>query len=278
MPRIVADLHAHTTYSDGRYSPAELADHIASAGLDGFSVTDHDTVAGLVQSAAAASRRGLEFVPGIEMSTQMDGVEMHVLGYYIDVEHPGIVDYTTEMPRRRHNRAVGIVNRLNDLGVEINMEEVREVAGEGTIGRPHIALVLARGGHVSTMAEAFGRYIREGGPAFIPSEKVAATESIRVIHEAGGVAILAHPGHWTRHSALLRLIREGLDGIEVRHPSHNSWLVDYYRTLASDFSLLRTGGSDFHGHRDDEVRQLGRFGVSAAELTRLRAAHENRRN
>jgi hypothetical protein len=251
---------------------------MASAGLDGFAVTDHDTVAGLVQSAAAALQRGLEFVPGIEMSTQMDGVEMHVLGYYIDVEHPGIVGYTAEMSLRRHERAVKIVNLLNDLGVSIDMEEVREVAGEGTIGRPHIARVLERGGQVSTMAEAFVRYIREGGPAFVASEKVDAEESIRLIHEVGGIAILAHPGHWTRHSALLRLIRAGLDGIEVRHPSHNSWLVDYYRTLASDFSLLKTGGSDFHGHRHDEVKQLGRFGVSAAELTRLRASHETRIN
>lgn len=276
MGRIVADLHAHTTFSDGLYSPDELADHMAAAGLSGFAVTDHDTVAGLADSEKAAHARNLDFIPGIEMSTQLDGVEMHLLGYYINVADPAIVRYTTDVPQKRYDRAEAIVLRLNELGVPIEMDEVASVAGEGTIGRPHIASVLHRSGQVSSMAEAFGRYIRDGAPAFVPTVKVSTLDAIEIIHGAGGVAVLAHPGHWTRHSTLLTLIRAGLDGIEVRHPSHKSWLSTYYRKLVTDFVLVATGGSDFHGHRSGEDRHLGKFGVFEDELSALRTAHHNR--
>ena len=276
MGRFVADLHAHTTFSDGVYSPMELADHMAAAGLKGFAVTDHDTVAGLSAAADAARTRDLEFIPGIEMSTQLDGIEMHLLGYYINVADPAMVRYTTDVPQKRYDRAEAIVSRLNDLGVPIEMGEVELVAGEGSIGRPHIASVLHQSGQVSSMAEAFGRYIRDGAPAFVPTVKMGTVEAIELIHGAGGVAVLAHPGHWTRHSTLLTLIRAGLDGIEVRHPSHKAWLSSYYRKLVNDFVLVATGGSDFHGHRAGEDRHLGRFGVFADELSALKAVHENR--
>lgn len=277
MSKVVADLHAHTTFSDGRYTPGELADRMVAAGLAGFAVTDHDTVAGLRLASEAALERNIEFVPGIEMSTQVGGVEMHVLGYYIDVAHPLIVEYTTEVPLRRRRRAERIVARLNELGVPVSMDDVAECAGEGTIGRPHIAQVLQAAGHASSIGDAFVRFIRDGGPAFVATEKVDAAVAIGIIREAGGVAVLAHPGHWTRHSVLLSLIRAGLDGIEVRHPSHKPWLSDYYRTLAADFVLLKTGGSDYHGHRPNEDRYLGRFGVSADEWSALRSLHEHRR-
>jgi predicted metal-dependent phosphoesterase TrpH len=127
------------------------------------------------------------------------------------------------------------------------------------------------------MAEAFGRYIKDGAPAFVPTDKFDAFEAIGIIHESGGVAVLAHPGHWTRHSILLTLIRAGLDGIEVRHPSHNAWLVEYYQTLAADFVLVGTGGSDYHGHRPADNRHLGKFGVSAHELAALKTVHDKRR-
>lgn len=277
MSRIVADLHTHTTFSDGRLDPEALSECVSSAGLTAFSVTDHDTVAGLPGAAAAAAARGLEFVPGIEMSTQTGGVEMHILGYYIDVDHPGIIRYTTDMPERRRDRAANIVDRLGELGYPIEMSDVNDAAGEGTIGRPHIAQVLERLGHVSTVGEAFARLIGQDRPAFVPSEKVDTIEAIGIIHDAGGIAVLAHPGQWTRHGVLLSLIRGGLDGLEVRHPSHAGWLVDYYRGLATDFALIRTGGSDFHGHRHEEARHIGRFGVSADELAQLRAARDSRK-
>ncbi len=277
MGRIVADLHAHTTYSDGTLTPPELADHMVRAGLSGFAVTDHDTVAGLAPAAEAARARNLKFVPGIEMSTQIQGVEMHVLGYYIDVTAPGIVRYTSDVPQRRRERAGKIVERLNEMGVPIRFDDVLQIAGEGTIGRPHIAQALQNQGHVGSVAEAFVRYIRDGAPAFIPTVKVSAVDAIQTIHEAGGVAVLAHPGHWTRHAILLTLIRAGLDGIEVRHPSHSNWLTNYYRALAEDFSLLATGGSDYHCRRPAEEKLLGRFGVSKEEWGAIETAHETRR-
>ena len=250
---------------------------MVAAGLSAFAVTDHDTVAGLADAAAAASERDIGFVPGIEMSTHVDGVEMHVLGYHIDPQHSEIIRYTTDVPARRRDRAARIVRKLNKLGVPIEMEAVVATAGAGTIGRPHIAQVLEEHGHVSSMAEAFARYIKDGAPAFVATEKFEASEAISIIHESGGVAVLAHPGHWTRHSILLTLIRAGLDGIEVRHPSHNAWLIDYYQNLASDFVLVRTGGSDYHGHRSSDDRHLGRFGVSEDELAALRSIHDSRR-
>lgn len=266
-----ADLHTHTDASDGILSPAALVDRAAERGLQALSVTDHDTVGGLKLAATAAEERGLEFLPGIELSATLEGEEIHLLAYNFDPNHAGLQRHLTAMQEARRDRAWTIVKRLRDRGIEVEDDRLRtDIASVDAIGRPHLAAALVRAGHVDTPGEAFERYLGRGQPGYVAKPAFAAGEALALIHDAGGVGVLAHPGHWTSGIQIRRLVELGLNGLETQHPSHDASLRGYYERLARGYGLCTTGGSDYHGRTDDEDTHFGTVGMNRSEWERFR--------
>ncbi|MFR9724059.1 PHP domain-containing protein [Streptomyces sp. MS19] len=247
------DLHAHSTASDGTDSPAGLVRAAADAGLDVVALTDHDTVAGLAE-AAAALPPGLTLVPGAEISCVLDGVSLHMLAYLFDPEEPAFARERDLLRDDRVPRAQAMVERLRGLGAPITWERVRELA-QGSVGRPHIAQALVEAGVVATVSDAFTpEWIGDSGRAHVGKHELDAFEAVRLIHGAGGVAVFAHPmavsrGRVVPDDAIARLAAAGLDGIEVDHMDHDTDTRLRLDALAVDLGLLATGSSDYHGSR-----------------------------
>ena len=263
------DLHAHTTFSDGLLSPEELVRHAAERQLAALGITDHDSVEGFARARAACGPT-LELVPGIEVSTASGGMDLHILGYFVDTEEPALRERLKSFRTERLDRAMEIVNRLRDLGAPLEPEAVLALAGPGVVGRPHLAEALIRAGHVEDFESAFRRYLGLNGQAFVPRPAFRPEEAIALIHGAGGVSVLAHPGSSMPDSLIIRLASEGLRGIEVWHPQHGASTVRRYRALAAKLGLLETGGSDFHG--PGRSLDLGEIPVPASVLMRLKQA------
>ncbi|MBI1369291.1 MAG: PHP domain-containing protein [Planctomycetes bacterium] len=257
------DLHMHSTASDGTDAPAALAKLAAEAGLSAIALTDHDTTAGLAECAKACKRRKLTFVPGIELSTERGKPRgaLHLLGYHIREDAPALRAVIDELQEARRMRNPQIVESLQKLGVDITLDEIAAEAGEAgasgsaTIGRPHIAAVLVRKGYAKSIQDAFRRYIGFGAPAYARKDNLAPQRGIEAIHEAGGVAVLAHPvqlkceDDTELQQLVAQLVRAGLDGLEIWHSDHTPAMVDQYRRLAERYELIVTGGSDYHGLR-----------------------------
>jgi predicted metal-dependent phosphoesterase TrpH len=241
------DLHLHTSASDGLLSPAALVQAVLEADIAVFSVTDHDTVDALAQVEAPAASAGLRLVPGIELSAFWKGVEFHILGYFLDPRDPALLTFLRTTRDARRTRMQAMVNRLWALGIAVDIGEVLALASDGNVGRPHLARVLVRQGVVANTDEAFERYLGADRPAYVPRPDVTVRDAIRVIHAAGGMASLAHPGVTGREDALPDLAASGLDAIEAYHAKHSIGLARHYRKVAERFGLLVTGGSDFHG-------------------------------
>jgi len=247
MSSPVADLHLHTRFSDGTETPERVVELAAQAGLSAIAITDHDNVDALPAARAVAARRGIELIPGIEMSSSAEGLEVHVLGFFIDPANPILQQHMTEQQARRVARVHTMVKQLQAVGVRIEAEEVFQVAGEGTVGRPHVARVLLKHGYVSQLSEAFDRYIGPDNPGFVPGSPLPPSRVIQVIREAHGVPVLAHPIYLKRDALIERFAQEGLAGLEVYHSGHPPEMVRHYEQLADRLRLLRTGGSDYHG-------------------------------
>ncbi len=242
------DLHTHTTCSDGRLTPTELVRLAHRNGVSRLAVTDHDTTAGLREAFAAAAPLGVEIIPGIELGTDIPGNEVHVLGLFIRYDDPKVIAALERFQAGRVDRAKGMVDKLAALGVPISWERVQEIA-QGSVGRPHVAQALLEAGHVTTIAEAFDRFIGRTGPAYVERVKFTPEEAIRLIHEVGGVAVLAHPleGAGVLH-LLDGLVQAGLDGMECYYyrdygPRRQAELLE----LCRRYDLVPTGGSDYHG-------------------------------
>lgn len=250
------DLHTHTLHSDGTTTPAENAAMAASAGLTGLALTDHDTVEGWEETAKACSDHGLTFVPGIELSTELDGWSVHILGYWCDPTHPELSAECDRLRNERSRRADAIVSRLGELGMACSIERVRAHAGDAPIGRPHIAAAMVEAGVVPDLTTAFNEYLADGGPAYVPKHALPPAEGVRLIRAAGGAAVIAHPGMDERAAptgvALVeQLCTAGLAGVEADHPSHDAATAAFWRAFAHERDLLVTGCSDFHGDRKD---------------------------
>jgi len=263
MPEYV-DLHCHSTASDGTLAPAAVVQLAKDSGLVGLSLTDHDTVAGIPEARDAANKLGIIFLPGIEIScTYPPPGTMHLLGYGIDPESAVLREMTRQLIEARDNRNPKIIAKLNDLGVAITIEEVEQEAQGEVIGRPHIAAVLARKGYVSSIKQAFEKYLGQGAAAYFDKERMSPAKAIGLIRDSGGIAVLAHPIQLrTNNDAeLARVVKDlldlGLEGIETIHSDHDAALVEKYSDLARRFSLLPTGGSDFHGRNKQDIH-LGR--------------------
>jgi predicted metal-dependent phosphoesterase TrpH len=242
------DLHLHSTFSDGLNTPTELVEMAAEKDLAAISLTDHDCVDGLKEAVAAGESRALEVLSGVELSCEFRGRDLHILGYGVDPGHVEFQNMLTQFRETRHQRGIKIIEKLNALGVSIDAEEVIKKSGEGSLGRPHIAAVLAEKGIVSTPTQAFDKYIAEGGPAYVPKYKMTPAEAIRYIRMAGGLAFVAHPGIFLENAEeLYALMEEGFDGIEIYHPKHGTETVRRLKAIADKHGLLVSGGSDFHG-------------------------------
>jgi len=247
------DLHTHTYFSDGTLSPEAVVALATQRGLAALAITDHDSLESL-DPARKAVGSSLDLVPGIELSTLHDGLDLHILGYYVDPGHEALARRLDRFREERRQRALTMIQRLSDLGVELDPAEVVHLAGPGVIGRPHIARAMVRAGHVPSLDDAFRQYLGRGGRAFVPRTSFRSEEAIDLVQAAGGVSAIAHPGPLLPDRVIEDLAEAGLRGIEVWHPQHNSATVRRYRALAQRLGLLETGGSDFHGaHRGPDL-------------------------
>ena len=265
------DLHLHTTHSDGSLPPAEVVARAHQVHVRALAITDHDILTGLPEAAAAAEPLGIEVIPGVEISSRFDDDELHILGYFLDPTDPALLARLDTLRRSRHRRNPQIVARLQELGLSIDYDEVRELAGTEAVGRPHIARVLMEKGYVQSAREAFDRYLARGKAAYVARELPEPAEAIAWIREAGGVAVLAHPLWVKRTGEALRKLCEplkeaGLGGIEVHYSTHTPQQTSDFLNLAKQLDLLVTGGSDFHGLTKPDIDVgTGRGGLKVPE-------------
>jgi 3',5'-nucleoside bisphosphate phosphatase len=260
MSRI--DLHTHTDRSDGTFAPAELVRLAAERDIDVIAITDHDTTEALEEAMTAGTGDGVDVVPGVELSAEHDGRSVHVLAYWFDVGNRPLQDELRRLRDQRLHRGELMVERLAELGVPVSIERVLEIARGGNVVRPHVAQALVEAGHVASEEEAFDVWIGDDGPANVAKHALAPIESVRLIRQAGGAAVVAHPGMWDGEAPLPRALIEqmadaGLAGLEVEHTDHSPEQRERYRALAEELGLVPTGGSDCHGTRYDPIRLGG---------------------
>lgn len=245
-----ADLHLHSSFSDGEWSPQEIIKQAKELGLSAVAIADHDTVDAIVNLKEEISTAGIELIPAVEINTDLDDKEIHILGYLIDIDSPILISVLKNQREARIRRNKEIINKLNRLGFKLSFEEVLALAGGDSIGRPHIAQVLVKKGYVESKEEAFNKLLKRGCPGYVPRCSISWREAIAVINEAGGIAVLAHPGKSFVDHLVPMMVKEGLQGIEIWHPSHSPEDIQHYLRLAETFSLLATGGSDAHSPKD----------------------------
>jgi len=242
-----ADLHLHTKYSDGTFSPEELVLQAQKAGLACIALTDHDTVEGCAAAATAAAAVNMEFIAGTELTAEHEDTELHVLGYFLDLHNRKLLGEIAKFQAVRQNRIHEMVARINRLGVPLEAGSVFALANCQSPGRPHVARALVKAGLVSSLDEAFERFLKKGRPAWVPKTKVSALEAVELVHQAGGLAVMAHPGVNRTDEIIPALVAAGLDGIECFHTKHSTAASERYLELADKYHLLVTGGSDCHG-------------------------------
>jgi 3',5'-nucleoside bisphosphate phosphatase len=256
-----ADLHMHTIHSDGILSVGDLLDQCAKRGLSTISITDHDSVEAFPEAIEKGSAMGIEVIVGVELSAALDERDVHILGYFMDHQNERLRDYLVFFRRERVRRAERIVKKLNNLGVPLTMDAVMQCAGDGAVGRPHIAGALLTSKLTRSYQEAFERFIGNGGPAFEKKFQLTPADAVALISSSGGLSFLAHPGKYTSDNMLQLLIKAGLDGIEVTHPAHSPELVAHYRGVVNEYCMLESGGSDFHGGNKNDDETLGNMAV-----------------
>ncbi len=263
------DLHIHTNCSDGIFTTEEVLQKSKSAGLSVISITDHDNLSAIEQAKSIGGKSGIEVIPGVEISTDIEDREVHILGYFIDIHNDELTKYLKFFREERVYRAERMVKNLNLLGINISMDQVKRFSKAGSVGRPHIAQALVESGYVNSFYEAFDRYIGNHCPAFERKIHVSAQSALKLINDAGGVSFIAHPGTISE-SVLMNLIKLGVDGIEVIHPSHSLAQVNFYKKIASQYYLLTSGGSDFHGGKREDEENLGKYYISLSEFEKIR--------
>ncbi|MBE0479616.1 MAG: PHP domain-containing protein [Dehalococcoidia bacterium] len=274
-----ADLHLHTTASDGRLSPRELVRKASGINLDVIAVTDHDSVGGIDPALEEAGHiRGILVIPGIEINTDVHDGETHILGYFIDHHDETLGRELDELRNSRYERGWKMVNKLHDLGMNVKWERVLEIADGGPVGRPHIALALQERQYVSTIREAFSRYIGRNAAAYVERKKVTPLEALKLIAEAGGLSVLAHPAEIdTLESLLSELKSAGLVGLEVHYARYTADTIQRLLALAARHDLIPTGGSDYHGLDNTVGVEIGTVGPPQESVERLLAVSKQRR-
>jgi predicted metal-dependent phosphoesterase TrpH len=268
-----ADLHLHTQFSDGTFTPEELVLHAQKNGLACIALTDHDTVEGCARAAAACAAVRMEFIPGAELTAEHTDIEVHVLGYYLDTDNQLLLDRIAQFQAVRQRRIHEMVAALNKLGVPLRVEAVFALANCKSPGRPHVARALVKEKLIGSLDEAFERFLKKGRPAWVPKTKMSALESVELIHQAGGLAVMAHPGLNRSDEIIPDLVDAGLDGIECFHTKHSTAMSERYLEFAEKYRLLVTGGSDCHGF--SKARPLiGTVRLPYEHVERLAAARK----
>ena len=268
-----ADLHLHTLFSDGTYTPEELISEAQKAGLSAIAVVDHDSVSGLTPTLEIAKIKNIEVLTGIELTTEYDGLEIHTLGYLIDYQRKEFREKLDFLQKNRIERIYKMVDKLKDMHIELTAEDVFAMAKQGTVGRLHVARAMVKQGCVSSAQEAFRKYIGDKCPAYIAGFRFSPGEAIKLIRAIGGISILAHPYCLNRDELIPQFINDGLMGLEVYYPEHTQAMTNFYLNLAQKFNLLVTGGSDCHGNAKPEVK-IGSIKIPYELVERLKSAKE----
>lgn len=273
------DLHTHTTASDGSLTPSQLVQRAARLGLKVLAITDHDTVAGVAEGQATGAPLDVEIIPGVEINTDVPSAEVHVLGYFVDPAHEELNEKLAAIREGRIGRAKRMAEVLTAMGAPVDFHRILQIAGEGSVGRPHVAQALLEAGHVSSYAQAFEKYIGRNSPAYVERMKFSPSEACALIRRAGGLPVLAHPVFFDKYgmikarfdeAALLpEMLAAGLAGIEVYYTGYDAVTIEWLLVLARKHDLLATGGTDFHGVRPGEP-DLGGVYVPMKVVRRLR--------
>ncbi len=280
---ITVDLHLHTTASDGRLTPTELVELTAAKGLRTISVSDHDTTAGLVEAQQAVNRiPGMRLIPGIELSCDVPGGEVHMLGYFMDVEDSGFQEMLAGFREGRLARGEGMVRKLAEFGMEIEWERVLEIAGDASVGRPHIAQALVEKGYFPEPSEAFREYLGRNGKAYVERAKLTPPDAVKLLNDVGGVAVFAHPWFERRgnepepEQSLIETVEElkaaGLHGMEVHYAMYDAATVDWLADVARAYDLIPCGGSDYHHSGNSREPRPGVNGPPMTTVERLEEA------
>ncbi len=252
LNRKYVDLHIHTTYSDGTSTVSEVLEEASQKQLKAISITDHDCTDAYPFAIELGSKLGIEVIPGVELSSEIEGTDIHILGYFVDPENPQFVGKLVEMKEARYLRAKKIVRNLNEQGIDLRFDTVLSIAGVGAIGRPHIAAAMMKEELVYSFREAFDKYIGYGLPAYVEKLKMHPKEVFELIRTSGGVPVLAHPGVTSVDERIPEFIRDGLLGVEAYHTEHPASVERYYLRIAKKHNLAFTGGSDFHNHNQNK--------------------------
>jgi len=272
------DLHLHSTASDGRLSPAEVVRKSAEAGLNFIALCDHDTVAGIpLAMEAAKTFPSLTVIPGVEINTDVVAGEAHILGYFIDYHHPGLLASLANLRNSRLDRAQRMITKLRNLGLDVTWEQVKQIAGDGSIGRPHIARALQEKGYINSFDEAFNKYIGWGRPAYVERTKIAPAEATQLILRANGLPVLAHPRTLTNPEAMIAELKSnGLAGIEAYYNGYTPEEIKGLVKLADKYSLIVTGGTDYHGLGTHNETAIGGVDVPLESAEKLLAMAKQR--
>jgi len=269
--KIIADLHSHTLASDGEWSPEQVVNAAADAGLEALAVTDHDGIGSVNAASSIGKTRGIEIIPGSELTVYEGSTELHVLALFIDPSSPAFAALLEKMQQHRRQRAMAMAVKLSAAGFALTESDILEASkGAASIGRPHVAAALVKRGHARTINAAIVNFLVDGKPGYVEKFKLRAEDGFNAVHASGGVAILAHPGIAPHDELIAPLFRRGMDGVEANYPSHSHVNRRFYNGLASRYEKLISGGSDFHGPVIRPNRILGMDGVDRPTLEALR--------
>lgn len=272
-----ADLHIHTNLSDSTFSPQGVVRYAHKISLSTIAICDHDVVDGIAPAKEIAEEYGVEIIPGVEITTESKGVEIHILGYFINLRDVEFKRKLYQICNIRRERILEMVERLNKIGIGLRPEDVFEISGEGSVSRLHLAMALVKKRYVSSIPEAFRRYIGDGRPCYVTNKfNLSPENAIDEIIKAGGIPVLAHPGVMGDDSAIPRYIKHGLMGIEAYHSEHSKVVARHYERLAYEYGLLVTGGSDCHGEGKERIL-MGSVSVPYKCVERLKNANESAR-
>lgn len=263
-----ADLHLHTTASDGSVRPAQIVQLALQAGLDAIAITDHDTFDGIEQAKAQSS--GLQIIPGIELSCDINGIDVHILAYWLDYKAKWLNDELERLRKGRYERAQKIVQKLNENGFDIEFDDILNIAGDAALGRSHVARVMLQKGFVDNIQEAFDRYLGKDSPCYVSKPARDPDDIFKLVTKAGGVTSLAHPASAGIDEFIPDLIKKGLTGIEVYHPDHSPDQVKFYEDICRQYNVVPTAGSDFHAHKSKRGTRIGTYKVDMAQVERLK--------
>ncbi len=269
-----ADLHLHTVFSDSTYTPEELVSQSLKNGLSAIAVVDHDNVMGIEPAIKIGNEKGLEVLPGIELSAEVNGKEVHILGHLIDYKKESLLEKLDFLKKNRVERIYKIAEKLKNIGIALEADSVFKLSGGGTVGRLHVARAMLKAGIINSLGEAFGKYIGDRGPAYVCNFKFSPQEAIKLIKDTGGIPVLAHPYTVSDDELIPEFVKAGLMGLEVYYPEHSQSMINFYLSLAKKYNLLVTGGSDCHGKAKPEVK-IGLIKLPYEFVEKLKEARNN---